>query len=117
MHNADHHSLGEALSALASKLVPGILGSIVALRALPSDATLGQRLTSFVGGVSAAVYVAPALVTWTGASGDEVVYATIFLVGTFGMVVVGEVTTAIRDLQLAPIMRDTMRRIFRVDRG
>ena len=36
--------------ALAAKLGPGILGSIVALRGLPPDSTWGQRVTA-VGGV------------------------------------------------------------------
>lgn len=117
MPAADQHSLGEALAALVAKLGPGVLGSIVALRGLPPDATWGQRVTAVGGGVAAAYYLAPAIHEWTGMVSRNSEGALSFLVGAFAMVVLGELTTAIRELQLAPILRDSLRRFLRIDRG
>ena len=111
------HGFLDALAATLAKLGPGIAGSIVALRGLPEGATWGQRLTAVVGGAAAAAYVAPALYEWTGASSVRIEAALAFVVGAFSMVVIGEVTAAIRDLQLAPIARDALRRWLRIDRG
>lgn len=104
--------LGDALIAVASKVVPGVLGSAVALRWAPGDATFGQRLTAFAGGIAAAYYVAPALYEWTGMSARNLEGALSFLVGTFAMVVIGEVTSAMRELQLASIARDAIRKLL-----
>ena len=113
----DHESLAETLGALLAKLGPGILGSIAALRGLPPDATWGQRLTAFLGGAAAAYYVAPALYEWTGGSSASIEGFLAFVVGTFSMVVIGELTIAIREVQLAPILRDAIRRFLRLDKG
>jgi uncharacterized membrane protein len=113
---ADHQTLGEALVALAAKLGPGILGSIVALRGLPPDSTLAQRATAVGGGVAAAYYLAPAIHEWTGIASRNFEGALAFLVGAFSMVVIGEITSTIRELQLAVIARDTLRKFLRLDR-
>lgn len=111
------HGFLDTLAATLAKLGPGIAGSIVALRGLPEGASWGQRLLAVVGGAAAAAYVSPALYEWTGASSQRTEAALAFIVGAFSMVVLGEVTAAIRDLQLAPIMRDAIRRFLRLDRG
>lgn len=114
---ADQQSFGEALVALAAKLGPGVLGSIVALRGLPPDATWGQRVTAVGGGVAAAYYLAPAIHEWTGMSSRNFEGALSFLVGAFAMVVIGEATSTIRELQLAVIARDALRKFLRLDKG
>jgi hypothetical protein len=114
---ADQHTFGEALVALAAKLGPGILGSIVALRGLPPDATWGQRFTAVGGGVAATYYLAPAIHEWTGMASRNMEGALAFLVGAFAMVVIGEVTETIREVQLAAIARDALRKLLRLDRG
>lgn len=114
---ADHQTLGEALATLAAKLGPGVLGSIVALRGLPPDATWGQRVTAVGGGVAAAFYLAPAIHEWTGMASRNMEGALSFLVGAFAMVVIGEVHATIRDVQLAVIARDALRKFLRLDKG
>lgn len=114
---ADHQTLGEALAALAGKLIPGVVGSIVALRGLPPDSTWGQRATAVGGGVAAAYYLAPALYEWTGMASRNFEGALAFLVGAFSMVVIGEITSTIRELQLAAIARDALRKFLRLDKG
>lgn len=109
-------SLGEALAALAGKLIPGVVGSIVALRGLPPDSTWGQRVTAVGGGVAAAYYLAPAIHEWTGMASRNFEGALSFLVGAFAMVVIGEATSTIRELQLAVIARDALRKFLRLDR-
>ena len=109
-------TLGEALAALGAKLIPGVIGSIVALRGLPPDSTLLQRATAVGGGVAAAFYLAPAIHEWTGMASRNFEGALSFLVGAFSMVVIGEITSTIRELQLAVIARDTLRKFLRLDR-
>lgn len=111
------HGFLDALGVTLAKLGPGIAGSIVALRGLPPDTTWSQRLLAVIGGAAAAAYVSPALYEWTGATSVRVEGLLAFVVGAFSMVVIGEVTAAIRDLQLAPILRDAIRRFLRLDKG
>lgn len=114
---ADQHTFGEALVALAAKLGPGILGSLVALRGLPPDSTWGQRATAVGGGAAAAWYLAPAINDWAGIASKNIEGALSFLVGAFAMVVIGEATSTIRELQLAVIARDALRKFLRLDKG
>lgn len=114
---ADHGGLGDALVAMIGKLAPGIAGSLIALRGLPADAPWSARLTAFAGGAASAYYVAPALYEWVGIASPRIESVMAFVVGAFSMVVVGEITTTIREIQLAGIARDTLRRLLRLDRG
>lgn len=114
---ADHQTLGEALATLAAKLVPGVVGSIIALRGLPQNSTWLQRVTAVGGGTAAAWYLAPAINDWAGIASKNIEGALSFLVGAFAMVVLGELTSTIRELQLAVIARDTLRKFLRLDRG
>jgi hypothetical protein len=61
-----------AIGAALAKLAPGILGSLISLRALPMGATWGDRFTAFVGGVGASIYVGPALTEWAGISSARI---------------------------------------------
>ncbi|MFA7327323.1 MAG: hypothetical protein WC121_11705 [Candidatus Kapaibacterium sp.] len=114
---ADQLTFGEALVALAAKLIPGVFGSIVALRGLPPDSTWLQRVTAVGGGAAAAWYLAPAISEWAGIGSKNIEGALAFLVGAFAMVVIGEVHATIRDVQIAAIARDAIRKFLRLDRG
>ena len=105
-----------AIGAALAKLAPGILGSLISLRALPMGATWGDRFTAFVGGVGASMYVVPALTGWAGISSAHIEAGIGFAVGLFGMVVVGELVSTFRELGLAQILRDWLRKILGVAR-
>ena len=105
-----------AIGAALAKLAPGILGSLISLRALPVGATWGDRFTAFVGGVGASMYVGPALTEWAGISSARIEAGIGFAVGLFGMVVVGELVSTFRELGLAQILRDWLRKILGVAR-
>ena len=70
-----------AIGAALAKLAPGILGSLISLRALPMGATWGDRFTAFVGGVGASMYVGPALTEWAGISSARIEAGIGFAVG------------------------------------
>ena len=105
-----------ALGAAAAKLAPGILGSLISLRALPVGATWGDRFAAFVGGVGTSMYVGPALTEWAGISSAHIEAGIGFAIGLFGMVVVGELVSTFRELGLAQILRDWLRKILGVAR-
>ncbi len=105
-----------AIGAAAAKLAPGVVGSIISLRALPVGATWGDRLASFVGGVGTSMYVGPALTEWAGISSAHIEAGIGFAIGLFGMVVVGELVSTFRELGLAQILRDWLRKILGVAR-
>lgn len=94
-----------ALGVIASKLAPGIAGSIVALRGMPEGSTFGDRVWSFVGGSAASYYVAPALHEFAGGTSDNVFAILAFAVGAFGLVVCGEISRAIREVELPALVR------------
>lgn len=103
-----------ALGAAAAKLAPGILGSLISLRALPMGSTWSDRFAAFVGGVGASMYVGPALTEWAGISSARIEAG--FATGLFGMVVVGEIVTTFRELGLAQILRDWLRKVLGIAR-
>lgn len=105
-----------ALGAAAAKLAPGILGSLISLRALPMGSTWSDRFAAFVGGVGASMYVGPALTEWAGTSSARIEAGIGFAIGLFGMVVVGELVTTFRELGLAQILRDWIRKVLGIAR-
>lgn len=105
-----------ALGAAAAKLAPGILGSLISLRALPMGSTWSDRFAAFVGGVGASMYVGPALTEWAGISSARIEAGVGFAIGLFGMVVVGELVTTFRELGLAQILRDWIRKVLGIAR-
>ncbi len=105
-----------ALGVAAAKLAPGILGSLISLRALPMGSTWSDRFAAFVGGVGTSMYVGPALTEWAGISSAHIEAGIGFAIGLFGMVVVGELVSTFRELGLAQILRDWLRKILGVAR-
>ncbi|TDK68735.1 holin [Sapientia aquatica] len=74
------------LAKLLWTMLPGAMGSIVALKFLGDELSFGQKLTSFFSGLACAVYVAPILLTWFSIEGERVIAGVEFLAGLFSMV-------------------------------
>ncbi len=105
-----------AIGAALAKLAPGILGSLISLRALPMGSTWSDRFAAFVGGVGVSMYVGPALTEWAGISSAHIEAGIGFAIGLFGMVVVGELVSTFRELGLAQILRDWLRKLLGIAR-
>lgn len=90
---------------MASKLAPGVIGAVIALRWVPTGSTWLDRLTSFAGGCGCAVWAAPALVEWSDIASTRIESFVGFTFGLLGMVVVGELVQTVRSLQLAETIR------------
>lgn len=103
----------EVSSVLLAKIGSGVAGSLAALRWLPKESTWADRLASLAGGIAAATILGPAIAEVANAS-TRIEYAIVFVVGLFGMAVIGELMTAIREVQLATIARDAIRKILRI---
>lgn len=101
----------EATTVIAAKLGSGLLGSLAALRWLPKESTWIDRLIAFASGIATAVIVGPAIAEISNAS-STLEYAIVFLVGLFGMAVVGELMSAIRDVQLGAIAGSWIRKLL-----
>ena len=106
----EHSPAWDGLQALVAKLGPGIAGSLLALKGLPSNSTFGDRLFAVIGGSAAAYYIAPGLAEWLGTSSPNSLSLMAFAVGAFGLVVVGEATRAIREVGLADVLRSWISR-------
>ena len=108
--SAHDSELSAALTALAAKLGPGVLGAVVSLKFLPVGATWGARAMSLIGGIAAAAYVAPALADWLGVASIRIESGMGFLVGSLAMVVLGEATQAVHEAQVGTAIRDWLRK-------
>ncbi len=97
-----------AWAAIASKLAPGVIGAIIALRWVPAGSSWADRLTSFAGGCGCAVWAAPALVEWTDIGSARIEAAIGFTTGLLGMVIIGEIVSTLRALQLAETIRSIL---------
>lgn len=102
-----------AVTAFA-KLWPGLAGAVVALRWLPVETTRLDRFVAALGGFAAAANLGPALAEVVGVSSVRVEAGIVFAVGLFGMAIAGEVITAVKDVQAAGIIRDLIRKFFRL---
>lgn len=102
--------LSAILKALGTA-IPGILGSLVALRFLPAGATWIDRLAAFGGGYGCAVFIGPAIFGWTGLASPEIGKGIEFVLGLFGMAAVGELLRAMREVGFAGLLRALVDRI------
>lgn len=102
------------LAAAAAKFGPGLLGALASLRWLPPEMKRLGRAVSTVGGFSAAMYVGPMIAEITSVSSVKGEAGIIFLTGLFGMIFAGELISAIKEAQLGPLLRDWLRRFFRL---
>lgn len=109
---SETQSLLDSLTALAARIGPGIVGSALALRWLPAESTRWDRAVSLVGGLGVAIYVGPAIAAVSAIERPQYEAGIIFAAGLFGMLVAGELVAAIREVQLGPLLRDWLRRMF-----
>lgn len=103
----------EATTLAAAKLGSGLAGSLLALRWIPKESGWLDRLTAFVGGLSAAMFVGPAIAEISNASAT-IEYAIVFVVGLFGMAAVGQLMETIKEIGLPAIARDFIRKFLRI---
>ena len=104
----------DTVTQMAAKLWPGLAGAVVALRWLPVETTRVDRAIAAVGGFAAAANIGPALAEVSGVASVRVEAGIVFAVGLFGMAVAGEIISTVKQLQLAEIARDAIRKIFRI---
>lgn len=97
-----------AWMAVGAKLAPGVIGALIALRWVPTGSSWTDRLWSFVGGCGCAVWAAPALVEWTEIGSARLEAFIGFVSGMLGMVIVGEIVSTLRGLQLAETIRSIL---------
>jgi len=104
----------EAAIAAAAKLWPGLLGSLVALRWLPKETTRLDRAVAAIGGFAAASTVGPMIAELSGVQSVRIESGIVFVVGLFGMAVVGELMTAIKEVGIPVLARDFVRKVLRI---
>lgn len=107
-------TLIEAAAAAAAKLWPGLLGSLVALRWLPKETTKFDRAIAAIGGFAASSLVGPAIAEIAGVNSVRIESGIVFVVGLFGMAVVGELMSAIKEIGLPELARDFVRKLLRI---
>lgn len=106
----------DALSMLATKLVPGILGGIASIRFIPEGTTRIDRLASIIGAVAASNY-APDIIAGVFSVDISSMSGGIgFLAGVFSMLIFGELAKAIREVQFGAILSEGLRKLFRLNK-
>lgn len=107
-------TLIETAIAAAAKLWPGLLGSLIALRWLPTETTRIDRAIAAIGGFAAASTVGPMIAELSGIGSPRIESGIVFVIGLFGMAVVGELMRTIKEVGLPTIVRDFIRKLFRL---
>ncbi|MEX3556629.1 MAG: holin, partial [Burkholderia gladioli] len=79
-----------SLGAIAIKLLPAALGSLLSLRFVGQGLSIGKRLTTFVAGTVVAYYVTPLVTSKFDITSPDLQATMGFLVGLFGLSLVGE---------------------------
>lgn len=102
------------LTGIAGKIIAGLLGAIVSLRWLPVEMTKLGRAVSVLGGFGAAMFVGPMIAELVEVTTSRGEAGIIFLSGLFGMMFAGEVISALKEAQIGPLLRDWLRKLFRV---
>lgn len=111
---AEQQGLWDTVAQAAAKLWPGLAGAVVALRWLPVETTRVDRFFAAIGGFMAAANLGPAISDVIGIGSQRVEAGIVFATGLFGMAVAGELISTIKELQLAALARDAIRKIFRI---
>lgn len=96
-------------AALAAKVGPGIVGSVLSLRFNNTDAGFKERALAVIGGFSLAYFTAPAITEWVGGSAKVELFIGV-LTASLGLVALGELTKAVREMELGKTLRAFLRR-------
>lgn len=107
----------EAMTGAAAKLWPGLVGSLVALRWLPADATRFDRFIGAIGGFAAAANVGPMIAEFAGVHSQSIEGGIAFIVGLFGMAIAGELMVGLREIRIGQIVGSWIRKILGVREG
>ncbi|MCW3539340.1 holin [Burkholderia cenocepacia] len=92
--------------ALLLKLAPGAIGSLLSLRFVGQELSFGKRVTTFVAGTVVAYFVTPLVTSRFGIGSPDLQAAMGFLVGLFGLSIVGEGFKAISSGALMSIVKN-----------
>ncbi|UQP01399.1 holin [Burkholderia multivorans] len=98
-----------AAGALLVKIVPGAVGSLIALRFIGDGLTGRQKAVSFVAGAAVSYFVGPLIVTWFAITDNGAQQAIGFLVGLFGLAITKEL---FKEINNADFIGALKRRIF-----
>ncbi|EML1597816.1 holin [Burkholderia cenocepacia] len=79
-----------AAGALLLKIVPGAVGSLIALRFIGDGLTGRQKAVSFVAGAAFSYFVGPLIVVWCSIADSGAQQAIGFLIGLFGLAITKE---------------------------
>ncbi|PRG76126.1 holin [Burkholderia multivorans] len=98
-----------AAGALLAKIVPGAIGSLIALSFIGDGLTRKQKAVSFLSGAAVAYYGGPAAVSWFSITDNGAQQAIGFLVGLFGLAITKEL---FKEINNADFLGALKRRIF-----
>ncbi|MDW9227086.1 putative membrane protein [Burkholderia cepacia] len=98
-----------AAGALLVKIIPGAVGSLIALSFIGDGLTRKQKAVSFLSGAAVAYYGGPAAVSWFSITDGGAQQAIGFLVGLFGLAVTKEL---FKEINNADFIGALKRRIF-----
>ncbi|MGB7195436.1 MAG: holin [Collimonas pratensis] len=89
-----------AITKYVLPLLPGAMGSAVALKFLGDGLNWWQKLSSFAAGLTCAIYIAPAVIEWFSITGSRSHSGIEFLVGLFGLATCRELFKEINEADL-----------------
>jgi len=89
-----------AITKYLLPLLPGAMGSAVALKFLGEGLSWWQKLTSFGAGLACAIYIAPILIDWFCIAGSRTNSGIEFLVGLFALATCRELFKEINEADI-----------------
>ncbi|HDR9288088.1 TPA: holin [Burkholderia multivorans] len=98
-----------AVGALLWKLLPGAIGSLIALGFIGEGLTRKQKVVSFLSGAAVAYYVGPLVIWIAHITDDSQKLGTGFLVGLFGLAITKEL---FKEINTADLIGAIKRRFF-----
>lgn len=98
-----------AIAALLAKIVPGAIGSLIALRFIGDGLSGRQKAVSFVSGAAVSYFIGPLIVGWFRITDSGAQQAIGFLIGLFGLAITKEL---FKEINNADFIGALKRRIF-----
>jgi len=102
-------SAAAAALAVVVKVLPGAIGSLIALQFIGEGLTRKQKVMSFAAGAAMSYYTSPALVVWFAIADPGAQQTLGFLAGLFGLALAKECFKKINE---ADLIGDIWRRFF-----
>lgn len=101
-------AIGKFIYSVLFPLVPGAVGSALALKFLKDGIGRTQLITSFFGGLACAGYGGPAICELAKISGQHVPSLIGFFVGLFGLAIIREMFKELNESRLIGRMFDKL---------